>query len=233
MRSKRPNGPSSPRLRQTRKGASGFTLLEVIVAISLTAGVLLVLMIGIRLSANALHVGDRQLAKLDRSISIVQVFDQQVAAAVPRVIEMKVNEKPGEYLCFRGDSLGVRFLTRASLVSNLNYGLWLATYQVVETQDGQQQLLASEEPALDIPQLRTALLTNGLAPGRTEALGDPARRIVLSYLRPPTLDKPSAWVDAWPMDEKQLPLGIRVQVWREAYAGALTFAIPVQKAVTQ
>lgn len=215
--------------RRAHSRVAGFTLLEVVVAISLTAVVLLILMIGIRLGANALHQGDRQMAQLDRSIAIVQVIDQQVAASVPRVIMTKVDEKAENLLCFRGNSLGVRFLTRASLLSNLNYGLWLATYQVVETPDGQQQFLASEEPALDLPQLRAALLANGLAPGRTESLGDPASRIELSYLRPPALDKPSTWVSSWSSSETELPLAIRVQVWRESYAGALTFAIPVRQ----
>lgn len=232
MWSKPKNGRGPSLHRQARSGQAGFTLIELIVAIALSALVLLILLMGLRLGASALQEGDRQLAGLDRSLTIVQVIGQQVAAAVPRALMLKSEKGPVEQLSFRGDASEVRFLTRSSLVPDPGYGLWLARYQVVETNDGQQQLQGAEVPALDDDQWGAALVGPFTPLGPVEALGDPAERIVLSYLRPAEAGKPSDWVSEWGESkdkrEDALPLAIRIQVWRNGYAGALTFQIPVR-----
>ncbi|HEV2386580.1 MAG TPA: prepilin-type N-terminal cleavage/methylation domain-containing protein [Candidatus Acidoferrales bacterium] len=241
-----------PRLRRAgHENAGGFTLLEVVVALALSAALMTILLIGMRVGANALEAGDRRLTKLDRDLAIVQAIEGQVAGAVPRIVMVQQDQGQAPYLCFRGDSREVRFLTRVSLTHDMAQALWLATYRVVETGDGQQQMLASETPVLDRDHLQAALVgavaTGGtvssqpaspgrrgdpaaLVPaGRVESLGDPAKRILISYLRPGTPSGPSQWVAEWKPDETELPMGIRVQVWRDTYAGALTFAIPVRK----
>ncbi len=236
MSSKLNSGRGPNLRRQPRSGQAGFTLIEMVVAISLSALVLLILLLGLRLGASALQEGDRQLAGLDRSLTIVQVMGQQVAAAVPRLVQVKGEMGPVAQLCFRGNASEVSFLTRASLVPDPSYGLWLARYQVVETDDGRQQLEATQIPALDDDQLQAALLGSFTPLGPVEALGDPAERILLSYLRPAEGGKPADWVGEWgeKKDEKavELPLGIRIQVWRNGYAGALTFEIPARTVPT-
>jgi prepilin-type N-terminal cleavage/methylation domain-containing protein len=210
--------------------AAGFTLLEMIVALALASALMLVLVIGMRVSANALNAGDRRLTKLDRSLAIVDVINEQVAGAVPRIVMVKQENGQAPYLCFRGDAREVRFLTRVSLTHDMAHGFWLATYRVVELQDGQEQLLTSETPVLDSDHLQAALMGEVAPVGPAESLGDPAKRIELSYLQPSTPAKPSEWVAEWKPDkEKELPIGIRIQVWRDTYAGALTFAIPARE----
>lgn len=228
-----PRRASAFRHRSGDACATGFTLLEVIVAMALTSALMLILAIGMRVGANALQAGDRRLTKLDRSLAIVEVIDEQVAGAVPRIVTVKTDNGPAQYLGFRGDAREVRFLTRVSLTHDMAHRLWLATYRVVEMQDGQEQLLTTETPVLDSDHLQAALVGAVAPAGPVESLGDPAKRIELSYLRPSTPGKPSEWVAEWKPDEKELPMGIRVQVWREAYAGALTFAIPVREVETQ
>jgi len=187
------------------------------------------LLIGMRLGANALERGDQRLAQLDRSLTIVEVIDGQLVSAVPRFVLAKDDRGSTPYLCFRGEPRELRFLTRGSLFGDRSRGLWLATYRVVKTEDGREQLTAGETAMLDSAGLQAALLGTAAVVDRTATLGDPAERIVFSYLQPGVPPNPPEWVPEWnPGNQQALPVGVRIQAWREGRVGELTFAIPVR-----
>src|SRR5947208_3606352 len=76
-----PQFRSSAIARRRSRRPYGFTLMEVVVAITLMALVMSVLLMGLRLGASALQRGQQKLDAKARALASVDVLQRQVAAA--------------------------------------------------------------------------------------------------------------------------------------------------------
>jgi prepilin-type N-terminal cleavage/methylation domain-containing protein len=211
----------------------GFTLLEVVMAISLMCGVLVILFTGLRLSMNAWRRGTERIEAADQSFAITEALQIQASAAVPMKLFREEDKRREEVICFRGSAQQVRFLTRKSWAGDRSRGLWMATYQVVDAKDGlQQQLLVTETPMLDSSLVLNALLEDDIRAARTQVYGEPADHIELSYWQAGTQALPAAWVSDWKAaGAEKLPRGIQVRWQRRNGEQMATFAIPVVREV--
>src|SRR5438045_9534340 len=97
-----------------RRAARGFTLMEVVVAITLMALVMSVLLMGLRLGASALQRGQQKLEAKARALASLDVLQRQVAAAAPHMIVETSEHETLRYISFRGTPREARFLTAAS-----------------------------------------------------------------------------------------------------------------------
>jgi general secretion pathway protein J len=213
---------------QISKGQNGFTLLEVLVSISLTAVVLIILLSGIRLTANARQRGDDKLAAMAQRLAELQAVQAQIGSAVPRVVSMDYEQRHLQVLSFRGTPKEVRFLTRFSWSGERNFGLWLASYRVVEESRGQEQLVISEEGTRVDRHFLMAVLGEETPSTHPTPMGEPADRIEFSYLQPSLPGRQALWLAEWKADEqKLLPGGVQVHWWRGNQEQLLTLVIPV------
>ncbi len=224
------NGRDARAVRQRHERTSGYTLLEVVVAVTLTAVLMAILLTGLRLGANAWHRGDEALTAHARRLAELESLSLQIASAVPRVLVLQSDGRPVRYVSFWGTRSEMRFLTRFSWARDRSRGLWLASHRVVETQANRQQLLISEVGVLDGEQLRRLFLREVPPVAGGEPLGEPAERIEFSYLQPSSARGAAGWVSEWRAEEQdELPRAVRVQWRRNGNWQGFTFPIPAAR----
>lgn len=206
----------------------GFTLLELVVSISLAAVVLMILTSGLRLTEGAWRRGIEREGVIEQSLAESEAIQAQMSSAIPRVFTTRQDQRPLELLSFRGDAKQVRFLSSYSWEGERNSGLWLASYRVVRESDGREQLLVSETGLRHDQQFANFLLSNELSATRVLSFNDRADSIDFSYLRSSSPGNPAAWVEEWKCEkQKVLPRGVRVH-WQTGKRGQdLLFVISV------
>lgn len=207
---------------------SGFTLLELIVAVSMTAVVLLILQTGLRLTEQAWHRGNDKVAALQGRLAEGEAIQAQVSSAVPRLITTEYQQQRMQLISFRGDAQQIRFLSNYSWEGGRGFGLWLASYRVAQQSDGTEQLLVTETGFSQQQQLVDFLLSNQPTVGSGQSFGEPASQIEFSYFSPTAPGIPSAWVPEWKCDSmKQMPRGVRIHWQRGKEEQNLLLVIPV------
>jgi len=214
----------------TSRRQLGFTLLELLVSISLAAVVLMILASGLLLAEGAWRRGTEREGVIEQNLAENEAIQAQMGSAVPRVFRTQQNERPLELLSFRGDAKQVRYLSRYSWEGERNSGLWLASYRVVRESDGKEQLLVSETGLTHDQQLANFFLADELSATRDVPFNDPADHIEISYLRSRSPGKLAAWVEEWKCEEqKELPRGVRIH-WQSGKRGQdLQLVIPVME----
>ena len=206
---------------------AGFTLLEVLVSVSLTAAVLMILMVGLRVAEKAWNRGNDRLASMEQNLASEEAIQAKMSSAVPRLFNTVYEQKQLQLVSFRGDAKQVRFLSYYSWEGGRNFGLWLASYRIVENHD-KEQLVVSETGLSDNQQLAAFLLSNEPAAAKGRPFGDSADRIEISYMRPSSTGLPAAWVQEWKSQEaKLLPRGVRIRWLRDKQTRDLLLLIPV------
>lgn len=205
----------------------GFTLLELLVSLSLTAVVLTLLLSGIRVTQAAWQRGSERLVILDRTLAQEEAIASQMSSAISRQLSVQYDQQPWQLICFRGDSQELRFLSSYSFLGQRHSGLWLVNYRVTSEPSGKQQLVISERVFSDESQLASYFLAPPSALSGLRFIEN-ADRIELSYLSPTSPGAPAAWLPEWKCDHrKQLPRAVRIR-WRGATEDReLTLLIPV------
>jgi general secretion pathway protein J len=199
-------------MRRARKNSAGFTLMEVVVAITLMSLIMVTLAMGLRLSANAWHRGEQKLEEHARVLAGTDVVAQQISAAAVRIVtDIRGADKiPVRVVAFSGSASELRFSTRRSWRGDRSRAQYMADYRVTNDAQGKQQFVVSEWGLTDDASVLSGL--QAAAPERAEPIGDPADRIELAYFQPATATQPEQWVRRWePQDGAELPPAVMVR----------------------
>ena len=215
-------------MKTRQQNSAGFTLMEVLVAISLMSLVMITMVMGLRLAANAWHRGEQKLEEHARVISGEDVMGQQISGAAVRVIteQQGTDKAPVQVVAFYGAPSEARFSTRMSWRGDHSRPQYMADYRVTQDAQGKQQLVISESPLTDDASVAAALAARPQDGG--EAVGEPADRIELSYLQPAAIGKPAEWVANWkPQDGSELPRAVQVRWTRGREVEQATFPVAI------
>jgi len=218
-------------MRRSHKSA-GFTLMEVVVAISLMSLVMVTVVMGMRLAANAWHRGEQKLDAHARVMAGHDVIAQQVSAAAVRIISeyLGTDKTPAQVVAFYGAPSELRFCTRSSWRGDRSRSQFMADYRVVRDEDGRQQLVISETGLSDDASVAAALQAAPQEQG--EKVDEPADRIEMSYLQPATLELPAQWVANWkPLAGAELPRAVQVRWARGSEVQQATFLVAINHVV--
>lgn len=120
-----------------KKGESAFTLLELIIALSIGATLILLVSFSVRMGFFQMEKGSKWLAANHRERSASQFFCQQVSS----MREESLGE--GKDVIFEGDSNKILFITPISLEKR--YGLGLMTVLYYQEKDGDEVRLSYKE----------------------------------------------------------------------------------------
>ena len=197
----------------------GFTLLEVVIALTIVATLLVVMFGGLRAGLTAWQRGDARAEVLDRTRSITQIVTRTLGAAHPYMTSAQGGEGPR--LLFEGTPERVAFVTAAPPFPT---AAPIAFTAVALSQD------AGPVPGLAV---RQKPLPNGdpFDRGLQPALVDgTVSEVHFRYLR----ESDRAWIENWDTaEEKALPLAIEitlsiVQTGRSAPQPPLIVSLPVR-----
>ena len=175
----------------------GFTLLELLIALSIVGALLAIAFGGLRVAIAAWGRGEDRAEFNQHARGITQIVGRAVGAAYP--YRGPLGEAPERRLLFQGEEGRIAFVTRAApFVGDVPVAFTAVVIAVeIDVQGGRALVM------------RQRILPNREPFTRAEVvLRDPAiQGLELSYLRPE-----GAWIDTWDAEaERALPAGVRIR----------------------
>ena len=199
---------------------AGFTLLELLVSITILALLATIILFGWRVASSAWQKANNRLTQDRKVLATHHLLQEQMASMVP--YRTRTLQGP-QVLFFQGEPQAARFLSRYSLTSRSRSGLYRIEYQVAEQPGGTKQLLLNEFPVTGEEELG-ALIAGAEADPRGRVLRfapferGPQTVVLLENLeecsfayyisRPP---EPGAWTDQWTSFNEELPRSMTIR----------------------
>ncbi len=194
-----------------RSGQKGFTLLELLVSITMIGLIVLIVSSAMRLSYRSVSSGEKSIEQLERLRVAAGMIAAQVQSSFPLTLDK--DTEPKNSLSGQSDELNLA----------TNYSLWkgqagyvLATYRITPGSDGKQVLSISEH-------------TVGLEDTQQADLLTGCEEMRFSYYAKDTAESEGAWNDAW-VDESLLPEKIRLAMKKSGRDISITIPLRVRGA---
>lgn len=214
-----------------RSGQRGFTLLELLVGITLMALLLSALLIGLHIGIRAWQQGEARLSEAQQEAERTGFLDRQVASLVPYEVMSPDPEQPAKLTVLDATPARLRFLSSYGSRSRAHSGLLLIEYGLLEAEAGKTTLALRESPVGSDRALvqgivrqvsrdpETGQLTVSYQPFDQNkeffSLRTELEEAKFDYLDPKPEPGAPAWVANWtPTSQKPYPAAVRLR-WRE------------------
>ncbi len=192
--------------RRGRAGEAGFTLIELMIAITMLAVIVGILGGALSMAYSTAEKGEKKIGDLERRRIIDSLFESQIQSAFVSYV-MDEGEKKNR---FAGKKDALTFASHYSAWRGTS-GNCLVTYRV-ETDGRQKARVTLEEQVLGMDVTKqTTVRTN-------------YDSISFSYYLQNVLEEGS-WVDEWPAEEQTMPQKIRIHFTTGDKTRTLTAAV--------
>ena len=199
--------------------ASGFTLLELIISLSILGVVLLIIFGALRIGTRAWERGEKDIAVYQRQRAVLGLLSQQIASAC--VHEIKLGDAA---FYFRGSEKKMEFVSRMPIVPGAQTGVVFVTYEIEDVaKEGKEQLRLFEKDAgfmkdEDIENQRDEdffTLISGIENLQFEYLKSDEDNVI--------------WQNAWdPTETEGMPLAVRIVLKQDEKTAPINLVIPVR-----
>jgi len=196
------------RQRKRGQGHEGFTLIEVIVTLTILSFILIIIFATFRLGLQAWERGEVIKETYQKIRISSQLITRQVKSIVPYKIQTQKAE--GDYLAFEGRPQTLKFVSSLSARMQKPEGLVYAIYQFKEEEKGGGKLSLYEQRVLnrnffeeEIEEEKEIVLIEGIS------------NILFEYYQEedPSKNQMEAWLEEWSAKErKELPKAIKMTV---------------------
>ncbi len=129
-----------------RAKQQGFTLLELLVGLAITGLLLVALLTGLHVAAQARERGQQRLQEIRRKEERLAFLSRQVSSLVPYQILSPDPQTPFRLTVLEATATRLRFLSTYGSGSRNHSELLLAEYALVETRAGRFRLVLRETP---------------------------------------------------------------------------------------
>jgi general secretion pathway protein J len=187
---------------------AGFTLLEVIVTLTILGFILLIIFGAFRLGLSAWEKGVSAREDYQKLRTVSQLVSQQIKSAVP--YKIKTEKAEGDYLAFEGKAHSLKFVSAFPIKAKQSEGFVYAIYEFEEEGMDGGRLVLYEQRVLnknffeERPNEELGVsLSEGISDVRFEFYrkGDPAK------------NRTEGWVDEWnAKEEKELPSALKITI---------------------
>jgi prepilin-type N-terminal cleavage/methylation domain-containing protein len=224
-----------PDAKQTRRSEQGFTLLEVVVAITLVAMMSVGLWAVMQTSLKSWSKGTDYIDTNQRHRSVLDLTRKQISSAYNLIIQPTADPSTGitmaaPYPFFSGTETSFQFISLNSLQFQESPGLTIVNYEASQdSQSNTLSLLERESRYL------------GQLPDSNSTISDKATPVLdnlisssFEYFDPGDNQNPSAWVTEWNAQETgRMPSAVSMDiVSRDANGNTLNrkMIVPIQAA---
>ncbi len=207
------------RIGRKRRTEAGFTLIEMLVSVTLVAVMAVALWGALRLSIGMWKRGTEFIDSNQRHRVTMDLVEKQFASAFGMIAPLNLQEGGGLYPIFTGTTTGVRFISLSSLRFREDPGLTVVDYEVVPGADGDYALVEREDRYLGADPTLDAGSNPAERPGIT--VFEHLVSMTFEYFDPGTTEAPAQWVKEWDGKEMgRLPTAISLTMTsREANGG--------------
>jgi general secretion pathway protein J len=203
--------------RKHRKSvAEGFTLVEMMVAVTLVALMALLLWSVLRSSISSWKRGTESIDANQRHRTTLDLLEKQMASMYPLVPLLDLQLGTGVTPVFGGSASGMQFVSLCSFRFQANPGLTLVSYEVVRGSEGDCSLVERETRYLGGDPTQQASYIPDDEPAT--AILEHLDTLEFEYYDPGTLELPPKWIKEWnSVDQKRLPMAVSLtMVTRDA-----------------
>jgi general secretion pathway protein J len=180
--------------RNLRKDSRhGFTLLELLIAMSLLVLIVSITMGALRLASRSVAAGERRMESQERFRTVTALLDAQIQSQMP----LSYGEEGNKRYYFRGDSKSLRLVTNHSIWAGAR-GYVIVNYRVAAGDGGKETLYASEQSL-------------GIEGTREAGLFLNASEVSFEYYRREANEEAGIWVEQWD-DETAMPEKVRLHL---------------------
>jgi prepilin-type N-terminal cleavage/methylation domain-containing protein len=217
--------------KHSNSSESGFTLLEMLVAVTLVAMMAVGLWAVFRISIRSWSRGTEFIDRNQRHRSILDLVRKQIASAYPLFTKIDLQQNEPSYLIFSGAENSLRFVSLNSLRFQESPGLTLVSYEVARDSSGNYALVEKEAryTGQTLDQETTLNLSTA-----TPIFGN-LLSCTFEYFDPGDNDNSSEWVREWEgKDQRQLPVAVSITMEsRDPQGNSLNrhMVVPIQAQV--
>ena len=215
---------------RTRR-AGGFTLLELLISITIVSLLATIILFGWRIATSAWQRANSRLSQDRKVLATHHLLQQQMASMVPYRAR---TWQGGQEFFFQGEPQAARFLSRYSLTSRARSGLYRIEYQITEQAGGTKQLLLNEFPVNSKEELGALIAGAEVNPrGRilqfapfergpqTVVLLDDLEECHFEYYSYRS-SEPGVWTDQWTSFNEELPRSMAIRAVASSDSSELT-----------
>ena len=182
---------------------NGFTLLELMISLTIVGLILVIVFGSLRIGVRAWEKGEKDVEMRQRERIVLDLVKRQIASIFVRVVKDK-DERP---FFLKGDGESMEFISRIPMVPGNRAGLVYVKYVVGAGDGGKKRLMFSEKNTYIIEKVMEDQAEDEffeLIPG--------AENIEFEYLRGPSEDEEeSVWQETWdPDSDKGVPVAVKI-----------------------
>jgi len=207
----------------------GFTLLEMLIAVTIVAVMAVALWAVFRISVDSWAKGTQFIDANQRQRSTFDLVKKQVASTFGAIAPIDLQTGGAIYPIFFGSETSVQFISLNSLRFQDSPGLTMVSYDLVRDPRGDQMLVEHEQQYLGLDPIRDTIFDR--RDDRATTLFDNLTEFTFEYFDPGTVDRPSQWVRSWDArDIGQMPVAISMtMIVRDSKGGLLNrqLVIPI------
>ena len=203
------------RLLDIKGYATGFTLVEVVITLTIIGFICLLIFEAFRLGLSAWERGESVRDEYQEARIISQLITQQIKSTVP--FKIKPQQAEGDYLAFEGDARSLKFVSSLSMRGKQPEGLVYAKYEFKEEGSEGGRLILYEEKALN-----KDFFAEEPNEERAVSLLEGVSSVRFEYFREedPSNNQQEEWVEEWKAkDEKRLPKALKMTIIRKNQKG--------------
>lgn len=195
------------RRRANPSGRTGFTLLEVIITLTILGFIVLIISGAFRLGLSAWDRGEQTREEYQRQRTATQLISRQIKSVMP--YKIKTQKAEGDYLAFEGRGQSLKFVSTLSLKAARPEGLVFAIYEFKEDQEG-GRLVVYEKRVVN-----KDFFEEGPKEEEGVSVLEGLSNVRFEYYREedPEKTRSEGWADEWnAKDERELPRALRMTV---------------------
>ena len=201
---------------------SGFTLLELMLSLTILGVVLLIIFGALRIGTRAWEKGEKDVAIEQRQRAVLSLMQQQIASAC--LYEIKLGDDP---FYFKGSEDTMEFVSRSSIVPGSLTGVVYVKYMIRKADgEGKNRLMLYEKDA-------GFLKEDDLGARVTEdffTLISDVQNLQFEYLKETENEGETAWQTSWePSEDKEkgMPLAVKIVLKQSKNTAAIDLIVPI------
>ncbi len=205
----------------------GFTLVEIVVAVTLVALMAVGLWAALRISVLSWSRGSDFADANQRNRTILDLVEKQMASIYGLVAPIDPQTGGGVYPIFAGAETSLQFISLNSLRFQENPGLTMVSYDVANDRSGTYALMEREDRYLGVDPSQQNL--SDRKEGQATTLFPNLVSFKFEYFDPGNVDQPAQWVTNWNAQEtRRLPEAISMtMISRDSRGGTFSRQIVV------